>query len=338
MSRSQPQPLSAYLVKGGDPVLRAEAVRALVHELVGDGDVALMVEEHEAAAADDTGPLVDAARTPPFLTERRIVVGRDISAYSSEALAPLIAYLGDPLASTALVLVTAERARVSPKLVTALKAVGKVVDAGVPTQRDGRSTWLAEHVRRGPVRLDASALKVVGEHLGEDLGRLAGLLETLAAAYGVGARVSDDDVAPFLGQAGSVPPWELTDAVDSGHSGAAVAALHRMTRAGDRHPLQVMAILHGHFANMLRLDGAGIADPAAAAEALGRDPKKSAYPAKKALEQGRRLGHDGVAQAITLLASADLDLRGAKGWPEELVLEVLVARLSRLVPARRPRR
>jgi hypothetical protein len=39
-----------------------------------------------------------------------------------------------------------------------------------------------------------------------------------------------------------------------------------------------------------------------------------------------------------VMASADLDLRGAKGWPEELVLEVLVARLSRLVPARRPRR
>jgi hypothetical protein len=30
------------------------------------------------------------------------------------------------------------------------------------------------------------------------------------------------------------------------------------------------------------------------------------------------------------LAQADLDLRGAKDWPEELVMEILVARLSRL--------
>ncbi len=140
---------------------------------------------------------------------------------------------------------------------------------------------------------------------------------------------------PFLGQAGAVPPWDLTDAIDRGDAAAALGALRRMTQAGERHPLQVMAILHGHIAAMLRLDGAGIADGEAAAAALGRDPKRSAFPAKKALEQGRRLGSDGVARAVGLLAEADLDLRGAKGWPEELVLEVLVARLSRLAPRRR---
>jgi DNA polymerase III subunit delta len=36
-----------------------------------------------------------------------------------------------------------------------------------------------------------------------------------------------------------------------------------------------------------------------------------------------------------LLAQADLDLRGAKEWPDELVMEVLVARLSRLAGAAR---
>jgi len=36
-----------------------------------------------------------------------------------------------------------------------------------------------------------------------------------------------------------------------------------------------------------------------------------------------------------LLAQADLDLRGAKEWPDELVMEVLVARLSRLGSGRR---
>ena len=324
---------SAYLVKGGDPVLRADALRALVRDLVGDDDPALVVEDHEPASDDDLSGLVDAARTPPFLTARRIVIGREISAASSEALRPLLAYLADPLDTTTLVLVTGERGRLSPKLSAAVKAVGHVVDAGVPTQRAGRSAWLAEHVRAGPVRLDAGALKLVDEHLGEDLGRLTSLLATLAAAYGSGARVSVDDVAPFLGEAGAVPPWELTDAIDRGDTAAAVGALHRMLVAGGRHPLQVMAVLHTHLARMLRLDGAGIADPAGAAEALGL---KSTYPAKKALEQGRRLGHDGVAAAVALLAGADADLRGTKGWPEVLVLEVLVARLSRL--AARPRR
>ena len=328
-------PLPAYLVRGGDAVLRATAVRALLRELVGDGDASLMVEDHDTGDDDDVSAVVDAAQTPPFLTERRVVVGREVGAYSAAALAGLLAYLADPLPSTSLVLVTGEGGRLSPKVTAAVKAVGRVVDAGVPPTKGGRSTWLADHVRAGPVRLDAAALQALDRHLGEDLGRLASLLDTLAAAYGRGAHLGEDEVAPYLGEAGSVPPWELTDAIDGGDVAAALEALRRMTGAGERHPLQVMAILHGHVANMLRLDGAGAADAAAAAQALGRDPKKSSFPAKKALEQGRRLGHDGVVAAIGLLAQADVDLRGAKGWPEILVLEVLVARLSRLSPRRR---
>jgi len=33
---------------------------------------------------------------------------------------------------------------------------------------------------------------------------------------------------------------------------------------------------------------------------------------------------------VELVAQADLDLRGVKDWPDELVLEVLVARLAAL--------
>ena len=39
-----------------------------------------------------------------------------------------------------------------------------------------------------------------------------------------------------------------------------------------------------------------------------------------------------MVRAVDLLAEADLDLRGGKAWPDDLVLEVLVARLARLAP------
>jgi DNA polymerase-3 subunit delta len=82
---------------------------------------------------------------------------------------------------------------------------------------------------------------------------------------------------------------------------------------------------------MLKLDGANVRTDDEAAALTGTGP----YPAKKALAQARRLGHAGVVRAITLLADADVDLRGARQWPEELILEVLVARLSKL-GGRRP--
>lgn len=326
MSLGGERRLPVYLVKGDDPSLLSEAVSTLVRELIGDEDAGLVVEEIVAGEDADTVPVVEAAQTPPFLTERRVVVVPDVTAYASAAVGPLITYLADPLPTTSLVLVAA--GRVPADLTKAVKAAGHVVEAGAPTGRKARDAWLSEHLAGAPVRLDQGARQLVDAHLGEDLGRLTNLLEALAAAYGAGAKVGADDVGPFLGEAGSVPPWELTDAIDRGRSEEALAALRRMVRAGGRHPLQVMAVLHGHYQRMLRLDGAEVSTEKGAAELLGM--RGSTYPAKKALDQLRRLGHDGVRAAFAHLADADMSLRGTREWPDELVLEVLVARLSYL--------
>ncbi len=61
---------------------------------------------------------------------------------------------------------------------------------------------------------------------------------------------------------------------------------------------------------------------------------RSSFVAKKALDQSRRLGHQRLTAAVLLLADADLDLKGASALPPELVAEILVARLSRLVRAK----
>ncbi|HEX9969269.1 MAG TPA: hypothetical protein VGB03_03950, partial [Acidimicrobiales bacterium] len=154
------------------------------------------------------------------------------------------------------------------------------------------------------------------------------ILQALAAAYGEGALIGVEELTPFLGQAGGVAPWDLTDAVDNGDTEAALSYMRRMVAAGERHPLVILATLHRHYQAMLKLDGAEVRDESEAAALLGVAP----FPAKKAMNQARRLGSPGIARALAWLAEADLDLRGAKAWPDNLVLEVLVARLSKLAP------
>ena len=58
--------------------------------------------------------------------------------------------------------------------------------------------------------------------------------------------------------------------------------------------------------------------------------KGSTFPAKKSLNQLQRLGSPKGRRAVALLAEADRDLRGERAWPGNLVMEVLVARLTRL--------
>jgi DNA polymerase-3 subunit delta len=198
---------------------------------------------------------------------------------------------------------------------------------------------MRERASRAGLRLDLAAEARLTAHLGEDLSRLLGLLDVLRAAYGEGAAIGPEELEPYLGEAGGVAPWELTDAIDRGETPAALGALHRMLAAGERHPLVVLATLHRHVATMLRVDGPGIVTESDAAAALGIAKGRSTFPAKKALNQLRRIGSDPVAQMVGLVADAELALKGVSALPEEVVLEVLVARLCRLarVSQGRPR-
>jgi DNA polymerase-3 subunit delta len=317
-----------WLVDGDDPTLVAEEVRRLVAELAG-ADAGLSVEDFWGDEVD-LDAVIGACLTPPFLADRRVVVLRDAGRFSTEDLRPLLTYLDDPLPTTALIL-GAGGGRLAPKLAAAVKKVGRVVSVG-----PGRDTkgWLEARLRSAPLQFEPQVRPRLADHLGEDVGRLPALIEALVAAYGVGARIGVDDLEPFLGEAGGVAPWDLTDAIDRADTEGALTALHRLLGAGDRHPLVVLAILHRHVAPVLQLDGSGATGEVQAAALLGIAKGRSTYPAKKALATLRRWGSDGAARAVHLLSEADVDLRGESTWPPEAVLEVLVARLCRLGPAR----
>lgn len=332
--------LPVVLVKGDDEVLVDEQVSRIVDAFVGDDDRSLLLDEFgiDDLALDDGGysmaTVLDALETLPFLSERRVVLVRHAGVFSTkEAVAPLVTHLADPLDSNSLIIVwekdprpnrSARNSAVPKSLADAIGgAGGAIVDVSPGRRTD---VWIDDRLADSPLKFDAAARRLVVDHLGTDVGRLPGLLETLQAVFGPGAKVSANDIEPYLGASGDVVPWELTDAIDAGEVERAMVVLERMLAGGGRHPLQVMATLTNHYLRIARVDSPDIANEKAAAEALGI--KGSTFPAKKALDACRRMGSDRVAEVLDLLARADLDLRGTKAWPPELVVEVLVARLA----------
>lgn len=332
--------MMVILIKGDDPTLVSQAVRKAVTELVGNGDRSLMVEElGEANYVDDGGqteltPLINAAHTPPFLTDRRVVVGRQLGLFTKgEQVAPLVELLADPLPTTDLILVwergsSSNRLGAVPKkLKEALKAAGVEAIDAAPSGK-GRKGLLDERLSTASVQLDRQAKRLIADQLGDEVGRVESVLQALHSAYGDNAKLSSSEVEPFLGPPSDVPPWDLTDAIDSGDIGVALDKLHRMTEGGARHALQVLATLHAHYQRALALDGAPVSDDRSAAAHLGMTG--STFPAKKALGLARRMGTERLAAAVGLLARADLDVRGASAVPDRTTLDVLVARLARL--------
>jgi DNA polymerase-3 subunit delta len=335
--------MTAHLVMGDDPILRAEALSAVVAALLAEDDPTLALEEHEvpgrgagegdAGGADARMAVVDAvlnaAATPPFMTTRRVVVLGEIGLLAAAEVEPIVRALDDLLATTELVLVSGG-GRTAKALEDAVKRVGAVHAPGAVKPPD----VLAAELDRAGLALHADAARSALAHVANDAGLLPALVETLASAYGPGATLTTAQVEPYLAGRGSIPVWDLTNAIEKGDVAGALVALDAMltvtspTQPKPMHPLQVLGLLHSQYRKLLALDDPEVRSAEDAAGALGG--RTSPNAARFRLRQARALGSDGLRQAFDHLARADLDLKGERAIPEDVVLQLLVARLAEL--------
>ncbi|MBK5287905.1 MAG: hypothetical protein JJE46_05490 [Acidimicrobiia bacterium] len=336
-----------YIVKGSDPVLRNRELSTLLDGLVGTDDRSFCVEEHtvpgkatatgdeDDESTDDTGgadaivtAIVNAAQSPPFMTARRIVVVRDYEALPAGACAPIVDVIGDLLDTTDLVFV-AGGGRVVKALGDALK--GANVRGGTAEKIND---VLQRELDRAGLSMKADAARTVAEHLGDDAGRLGGLVDLWASTYGGGHRLELDEVTPYLNESGAVRPYVLNNHIEAGDVASALEVLDRLltvtspTQPKPLHPLQVLGILSGRYRKLARLDSDTVVTVDDAHRVWGG--KGSTFPAKKALDAARSLGPGGFAPAFDILHRADIQLKGASGLPEGTVLEIAVARLANL--------
>jgi DNA polymerase-3 subunit delta len=349
------------LVQGGDPALRDREVQRVIDQLLGDDDRSFALDDHTLAsrrragaqdepASDDEAPeaagsvelpafaaITTALSSPPFMSANRVVVVREVGALTAEQAKWLASWIGDPLDGVHLVLVTGG-GRIPSALDKAVKANGEAVG---PASEETEKV-LQRELGNARLKLAPDALTRVAEHLGDDAGRVPELVETWHATYGDAATLGLDDIEQYLGELGTAGRFDLTNMLDRGDVGGALETLHRLLSATSAaqpkplHPMQVMASLGYHYQRLLRLDDAAIVTKEHAAAALNM---KSAGGARFPLDASRRLGTDGLREAVNLLAQAELDLRGASGLDERTVMEVLVARLAALSRrSARPRR
>lgn len=324
--------VGVFLISGSDARLVSARLTDLVDELVGDGDRSTMFESHDLldAGADDKSALIAAAvvgaQTSSLFGDVRVVVLRAINEATVDQLAPLMAYLADPIETTNLVLTATGKL---PKSITdTLKKAGcTFFDTNPPGRKNELADWFATQFMDAGVKVDPVALAQVVEWLGQDQARLPSLIEVLASTYGSSKKLTSADIEPFLGDKGSVLPWDLTDAIDRGDPAKALSMLRRMVRSGEYHPLQIMALLHNHYVRLMRLDGPDVRSPQEAMSLIG---SKSDFQGRKYLDTYRRMGSRNVAASVQLLARADVDLRGGKDLEDELIMEILIARLCRL--------
>ena len=335
---------SSVCVVGTDATMVYDAVHNVIAEALGELDPSFALQDFTAKDVTSSGgepvtPLVlEALNTPPFLVDRRVVVVRDAQSLVADEVADVLRWMSDPAPDVVLVL-----AVVGTKANKLVKGASSVVEVNVGSRTADRVTFVEAKLAEYRVSADRETVVKVTDRLGDDVARVDALARTLQTIYGT-APLNFTHVEPYLGDAGDVPEWDLTDAIDGGDATKAIVVARRMLDSKGRAGLQIVNMLQRHYLRMAKLEGSGVRSADEAGELLG----VKGFPATKSLQMSQRLGTERISTAVHWIADADVALKGGVSYggkdlntdmdvTELTVVEILVARLAKMTQGARRR-
>ena len=306
------------LVTGAEHLLRERAVAGLI-AAARERDADVEVTRLEAAAY--VGGTLGVVTSPSLFGEARVVVVHGIEQGTDEVFTDAIAYLGVPADDVVLVLEHRGGQR-GKKLLDAVLATGAPAVPCDPIKKDSdKVAFAAAEMRRAGRRADAAAVRALVEAVGADLRELAAACAQLAAdtAGVIGAAA----VARYYGGRIEATGFRVADAAIAGQPGQAVVLLrHALATGADPVPL-VAAI-----AAKLRVL-AKVAATRGRGSGAVRDLGLAPWQVDRALKDLAQWTPEGLAAAITAMAQADAEVKGAGRDPvfavERAVLRVASA-------------
>jgi len=335
---------AAVAVVGTDATMVYDAMHNVIGDAVGELDPTFALEDFTAKDVTAVGiesvisRVMGALNTPAFLVDRRVVVVRDAQLLLADEVDQLLAWMGSPTPATTLVL-----AVVGAKSNKLVKAANEVVEVNVGSRAAERVLFVIEKMAEYRVSVDRNVCQQVVDQVGDDVARIDALARSLQSIYGT-APLNFSHIEPYLGDAGDVPEWDLTDAIDGGDATKAIVVARRMLDSKSRAGLQIVNILQRHYLRMARLEGSDARSDEEAATLLGINK----YPAGKAVRVSERLGAERISTAVHWITQADLNLKGGVSYggkdldtdldvTDLTVVEVLVARLAKMTQGARRR-
>jgi len=301
---------SAYLVAGEEPLLRDDAVAAIREAAIGPSADAFDLDRLEGSRTTP-GALLDAVRTLPVLSPRRLVLLRDPQAGRGgkklgDALADAVEAASEGEGTVFVVV-----AQAADRRARWVKAFGKaLVDCEPPRRaRDVVAFVRAEAERQG-VSLAGGAAEGLAERVGPQLLVLRHEIEKASLLAGPGRKVTRDHVEAAAVDVAEEPVWDLTDAIGEGRAPRALETLGRILRGGAPPPV-VLGALVSHFRRLLRVrSGGSVPGPP--------------FVQRKLQTQARRFSERRLVACLRAIHQTDLAVKGEGNLSPEFALERLV--------------
>ena len=209
-----------YVVSGPEPLLKREAVGALVTAALGTQTDSLGPTKFAGDGAE-LADVLDEVRTLSLLGEMRVVVVEEADGFVSEHRAALERYCADPSDAGCLILVC-KSFRASTRLFKAVNGLGGVVKCE-PPRRAALFTWIDQRARNVyRKRMDRLAASRLRDYVGDSLGILDAELSKLSTFVGERLSITLADVNALVGNVREQTVFAITDAMAEGDARTAL--------------------------------------------------------------------------------------------------------------------
>ncbi|SMC24885.1 DNA polymerase III, delta subunit [Desulfacinum hydrothermale DSM 13146] len=319
-SLQQPPTRPVYLFKGAEPFLMDQAWQALVEALGRSVKTGRIKGERFSAKDVSAADVAERLRTLSVFTPLRVVLVRDVEAWTKDQREILHGYLRKPNPRSCLVLSVAPK-KAWKELERLVQAHGAVVDFKGLNERQIPS-WVRDRAASQGKRISLTTAGLLAAKVGTDLQALERELEKLSLYVGDRPEILDGDVDAAVAHRHSDNIFKLMDYVGEKRPAEAFLCLRGLLQAGDA-PLSILALL----ARQVRLawqvkDGLERGQTVAQ---LAKTLRLPPFVVEKHARQAQRFSHQALGALHSALLHVDLRLKTTALDPEK-ALESLIYR------------
>lgn len=304
-----------YLIHGKEELLLERALhrlKVMALEAAGGQDLDSDTFAGESASAAD---VLAAANTLPFLSERRLVIVRDVDKMAPEDQALVAAYAEDPAPFTVLVLVASSLAK-NTRLYRALDRLGAASEYAAPSKQ-ALPEWVVSLFRSYGRSVPRDGAEALIRAVGRDLRRLQSEVEKVVAFAGERTKLTRADVEAVVEETAAPSVFEMLDAMGSRDCRTALRLLAAMLDAGEELPkVQALAVRHVRsLLSVVSMTERGMQEAAMASEL-----RLAPWQVRNLVRQAKRFDERDLSVSLREAAKAEARMKTSQGDPR-LVFE-----------------
>jgi DNA polymerase-3 subunit delta len=313
--------LPLYLLFGEEEFLIQEALDLIIKEVVDPACADFnfnTVYCRDTSAAD----IVALAQTLPFMSEKRLVIAKEIDVFKAADIEELVLYLKDPSPATCLVMVSTQGKYEKKPVISAVEAQGAVVRFYPLLEREIIG-WIEGWARTRGLSLQRDAAQYLWQIIGNDLQKIVNELQKVEIYIKGEKTIAIEDVKTVVGDFREYTSFDLAAAVGQKDPGKALLILSRLIQEGES-PVGLLGSIAWNFRRLLQAKA--MEEDGMKFDEIMRKLRVIFHQTALFKEQMKRYTVDELRAAFSVMLSTDRALKSS-GLNGKLLLERMILKL-----------